>query len=57
MNPVNQNIIKRFNNIKYSRNYAILIVLRSAHREGDIKLTVTSPDLPEAEINIKSIIE
>src|SRR5665647_3543549 len=34
-----------------------LVVIKSNRNAGDIKLTVTSPDLTEAEINIKSIIE
>jgi beta-galactosidase len=33
-----------------------LVVIKSNHDAGDIKLTVTSPDLTEAEINIKSVI-
>ena len=34
-----------------------LVVIKSNRNAGDIKLTVTSPGLTEAEINIKSIIE
>ena len=34
-----------------------LVVVKSKHDAGNIKLIVTSPDLSEAEINIQSIIE
>jgi beta-galactosidase len=33
----------------------VLVVIRSGHQGGGIKLKVSSPDLPEAEINIKSL--
>lgn len=31
-----------------------LVVIKSTHDAGDIKLTVTSPELEQAEINIKT---
>ncbi|QEC74814.1 glycoside hydrolase family 2 TIM barrel-domain containing protein [Mucilaginibacter ginsenosidivorax] len=32
-----------------------LIIIKSTHNSGDIKLTVTSPDLSEAVVNIKTL--
>ncbi len=34
-----------------------LVVIKSAHNGGDVKLTVTSPGLPAAELNIKTVSE
>ena len=34
-----------------------LVVIKSTHRAGDIKLTVSSPGLSAATLNIKSVSE